>query len=162
MEAGKVLVVYYSRTGTTRAVAEAVAAELGADTEEIVDRKDRAGVLGGLAAGKDAMLKKPTEINEPKRAPASYDLVLIGTPVWAWTMCPAVRAYLTQFKDRFRRVGFFLTTGGTGADRTFRHMQEICGKAPVAELALTAGEVKRSAYLDKVKAFAAKCSAPRE
>ncbi len=36
----KTLVTYYSRTGTTRAVGEAIARELGTDSEEIVDGKN--------------------------------------------------------------------------------------------------------------------------
>jgi flavodoxin len=43
----KTLVVYYSRTGTTRKVAEAIAGILRCDIEEVVDTKKRSGILGG-------------------------------------------------------------------------------------------------------------------
>jgi len=154
MEAKKVLIVYYSRTGTTRAAAEAMASELGADLEELIDTKSRGGPLGFAIAAKDAALKRPTAIEDVKRDPAAYDLVLIGTPVWAGTMCCAVRACLTQQKGRLPDVGFFLTTMSSGAGRTFRHMAELCGKEPVAALPLFAREVKSGRHLDKVKAFA--------
>ena len=57
----KCLVVYYTRTGKTKVVAEKVSAELGADIEEIVDLKKREGKLGWIAGGRDAMQK-----NKPK------------------------------------------------------------------------------------------------
>ena len=41
MTASKVLVVYYSRTGATRRLAEALAKALQADIEPIIDRKNR-------------------------------------------------------------------------------------------------------------------------
>jgi flavodoxin len=46
----KTLVVYYSRTGKTRFVAERVASELKADIEEVVDLKNRSGRFGFLKA----------------------------------------------------------------------------------------------------------------
>ncbi|MBE3088681.1 MAG: flavodoxin family protein, partial [Actinobacteria bacterium] len=43
-----ILVVYYSRTGTTRKVAEYITKQLGADMEEIIDMKKRSGIWGFL------------------------------------------------------------------------------------------------------------------
>jgi flavodoxin len=148
------LVVYYSRTGTTRRVAEALAQKLGADIEEIVDRKRRGGVLGFIVSGKDAMLRRLTQISEPRRDPASYDLVAIGTPVWAARMSPAVRTYISQFRDRLPAVAFFLTTGRVGIESTFKDMTEACGKEPVARLGLKQKQVRRGAWLDAVQEFA--------
>ena len=51
----KTLVIYYSRTGNTRFAAETVAAEIGADVEEVVDLKNRKGRLNYLPAGRDAL-----------------------------------------------------------------------------------------------------------
>ena len=151
--AGKRLVVYYSRTGTTRKVAAALARELGADLEEIVDRKPRGGAVRCVVAAKDSALKRTTGIQEPGRDPASCDLVVVGTPVWAAAMSCAVRTYLLREKERLPKVAFFLTTVRWGADRTFRHMAEVCGKAPEATLGLRARDVKKDIYLEKVRAF---------
>ena len=54
----KSLVVYYTRDGNTKFVAETVAAELGSDIEEVVDMKNRAGKLGWMSAGRDSMAEK--------------------------------------------------------------------------------------------------------
>lgn len=80
----KVLVVYYSQTGNTKLVAEAIAESLNADIEEISDEKDRAGVFGFLRSGYEAIFKKLTETQQPiKHKPEEYDLTIIGSPVWA-------------------------------------------------------------------------------
>ncbi len=46
----KVLIVYYSRSGQTRNIAEVIAKKLGAELEEIVDHRNRKGLLGFLPA----------------------------------------------------------------------------------------------------------------
>ncbi len=149
----KALVVYYSRTGTTKQVAEAIADGLGAELEEIVDTKSRKGMLGFVTGGKDARLNKPTEIHEVRSDSSAYNLVVIGTPVWASSVTPAIRTYMMGCKDNLPGVAFFLTTGGTGVDRTFKQMAELCGKQPIARLALTTKEVRKGQAADKVEAF---------
>ena len=153
MADGKTLVVYYSRRGITRRVAEKIAAELECDIEEIVDTKDRSGVRGWMRAARDARAKNLTVIEDIKHGPSSYDLVVVGTPVCVWTMAAAVRTYLTENKGRLPEVAFFLTTGGTGMRRTFRRMEELCGKTPVACLGLKARHVRKKDVTKKNKAF---------
>jgi len=155
MPGRKPLVVCYSRTGTTRKVAEAVAEMLDCEIEEISDTKKRSGPLGWLRAARDAALRRKAVIQDVKRDPADYEPVIIGTPVWAFSVSCPVRAFLSQYRDRLGRVAFFLTTGGSGIKRTFRHMAELCEKTPIAQLALKMREVKKGVHLDKVKAFVA-------
>ncbi|GAH72917.1 unnamed protein product, partial [marine sediment metagenome] len=147
------LVVYYSRTGTTRKVAEAVAEALRCESEEVIDTKKRSGVLGFVGGGKDARLKRLTVIEEVRSDPSSYELVIIGTPVWAWTMSPAIRTYITEQKGKLGEVAFFLTTGGSGMESTFSHMEELCGKAPRARLGLKAKEVLKGDPTERIRAF---------
>ncbi|MGD6810071.1 MAG: flavodoxin family protein [Candidatus Bathyarchaeia archaeon] len=108
----KILVVYYSRTGKTRFVAETIASQLGADLEEIVDLKNRQGKLGWILAGKDASRKSLTEIASLTKAPAAYDLIVIGTPIWAWSPTPAVRTYIKQNSLSGKMVALFYTSDG--------------------------------------------------
>jgi flavodoxin len=57
MDPSRVLVVYYSRTGTTDTVARAIRHELGCEIEAIHDAKRRAGVVGYLRSGFVAALR---------------------------------------------------------------------------------------------------------
>ena len=155
----KTLVVYYSRTGVTRTVAEALAKELQGDLEEIVDLKKRSGALGWFGSAGDAMLKRRTGIGPAKKDPAGYDLVVIGTPIWAFTMTPAVRTYLTAHREALKRVAFFCTMGGSGGARAFRQMGKIVGRAPVATLALIEKDVKANQHGERVTDFASRLAA---
>ena len=77
----KVLVVYYSRTGTTKLIGDKISEELKADVEEIISVKNRKGIFGYLLCGKEGMKKIAAEIKETKKDPALYDLVVIGIKV---------------------------------------------------------------------------------
>lgn len=147
------LIAFYSRTGVTRKVALAIAEALGGDTEAIEDTKDRTGLIGYLAAARDAMKNRPAEIREPKNDPAAYDVLVLGTPVWTFTMSPAMRAYIGQKESELPEVAFFCTMGSSGSKRTFAAMAGQCGKRPVAALALKERTVRQDTYRDKVAEF---------
>jgi len=147
------LVVYYSRTGTTRKVADKLASLLKCVSEEIHDTKNRKGVLGFLSAGSDATSKKLTKLATVNNDPASFDIVIIGTPKWNRRLSTPIRTYLTTYKDRFKKVAFFCTYQYTDAD-PFEEMELICGKAPVTTLRLhRKREVEADQYMKKVEEF---------
>lgn len=152
----KSLVVYYSKTGVTKRAAVAISRMLGSDIEEIVDLKDRGGIIGRLYGGRDALLKKPTDIKRPKKDPSKYKLVVIGTPVWAHSLTPAVRTYLNQKKRKLRKVAFFSTKGGLPRTIEFASMQELCGKKPVGTLSLKIQDMISGEYFDKARKFVSK------
>lgn len=107
----KTLVVYYSRTGNAKFIAETIAANIGADTEEIVDLKKRGGPIGFLSGGRDATQGKETEIAPTKRNPKDYDLIIIGTPVWASAPTPAIRTYINHNDLSGQKVALFFAAG---------------------------------------------------
>ena len=149
----KTLVVFYSRTGTTRRIAEALTRALGCDQDEIVEATSRLGLSGYWRSVSEARRRLPAATAAAKRDPSDYDLVIIGTPVWAWSLSSPVRAYLTLNAPRLREVAFFATMGGTGAKTAFAQMQALAGKPPRATLALTARETKPGRYEAKLDAF---------
>jgi len=152
----KALVVYYSRTGTTKKVAEAISKALGCDSEQILDVKSRKGVAGYMRSGKEGMKRLTTDIQDTKKEPKDYEMVIIGTPIWGWNMSSPVRTYLENMKDRLPQVAFFCTMGGQGDDKAFREMEDICHTVPKAKLALTTQVVNKNMFMDRVDYFVGK------
>ena len=151
----KVLVAYYSRTGNTERVAKDVAAKLGADIERITDKRDRKGFFGFLFGGRDAARKFKTEIGEPVKDPANYDITVVGTPVWAWNMTPAVRTYIEKNKSRLNDIALFVTSGSTGSDKIAACMEELSGKKAASVAGFTSTDMKKkNAYSEKIDSFA--------
>lgn len=108
-------------------------AKLGGDIEEIVDTKKRSGLIGWIGAGKDGAKGIETTIQEIKNDPGEYDVVVIGTPVWASGMAAAIRTYITQNKDKFKRAAFFCTCSGSGGGKTLPDMITLSGVVPLGQ-----------------------------
>ena len=154
MAGQRTLLVFYSRSGTTRTVAKALSERLKCDLEEIVEPISRAGVLGYLRTVVEARSKRASQIAPIQRDVASYDLVIVGTPVFAWSVSPPVRAYLTATAGRLPEVAFFATLGGAGSERTFAQMEAIVGKKPRAVCAITARDLASGNHRERLSAFA--------
>lgn len=153
MAAQKILIVFYSRSGTTRRIAQALAAQLHCDAEEIVTTKNHAGLLGTLRALIEAMRHHPAHIMRASRSPSSYDLVVIGTPVWAWSVPSPVRAYLEANANKLPEVAFFCTMGGRGDESAFAQMQALARKMPRATIAFTTQDAVKDAFATRLAAF---------
>ena len=112
----KVLVVYYSRTGTTRRVAEYLAEYFRFDLDVIVS-DSRSGALGYVKSGYESAFGKRPPISFSKN-PEDYDLVIVGSPIWAGTIASPVRSYLSRCKSV--DVAAFSTLGGNKPGKTFK------------------------------------------
>lgn len=149
----KTLILFYSRTGTTRKVAEKMATILGADIEEVSDSINRSGIRGYLISGKEAVSKKIIKINPIIHNVSDYDLVIIGTPVWAWTMSSPIRSLITEQKENFKQVAFFCTQGGEGNQGALSDMIKLSNKEPIATLSLLTKKVLHDQIEEDINNF---------
>lgn len=155
----RTLIVYHSRTGYTRRVAQALARRLGADLDEIRIVQPMRGALGYAACAIEAIAGLTPALRPMRKDPADYALVVVGTPVWFWHLSSPVRSWLAQHRPK-HRVAFFCTMGGSGAQRVFAAMARLLGKRPVATLALTDAQIEAGAD-DRLDAFVRSLQAPR-
>lgn len=147
----KALVVYYSRSGNTKAVAQLIAGAASGELEELVEiGENRKGILGYIRAGSAGMRKKTSEIEAPSKLAADYDLVFVGSPVWGWNLAPAVRSYLSQTAFGTTPVAFFCTMTSSGQEKTFASMREAAaGANVVGEMAVQEATLKNPDELNR-------------
>lgn len=144
----KVLVAYYSRSGNTGKVALTLARELTADICEIKDTKNRKGFSGLLFAGKDAIRRNMTEIEYKKKDVENYDLICIGTPVWAKTMAPAIKTYIAANTFKNKKILLFCTTAFDGVRETLDDMRAgMPGAVIIKEMGLKARDIRSDSYM---------------
>lgn len=82
-----------------------------------------------------------------------YELVILGTPVWAWSVTSPVRTFLIDHADDLPRVAFFATCGSSGMERTFAQMRAIAKQLPVAQIGFNQQQIGTAAYAAALSRF---------
>lgn len=159
---GRKLIIYFSRSGATRALAAELADELGADMMAIQEQQSRAGMRGYMRSLVQASRGVLPQIDPLDVDPADYDLVLLGTPVWAaHASCP-MRRFLHDAAHALPATAYFCTYGGRGYKTAFEDMRNLTGKAPIATLAVRRSDLAHRRHPQKLDRFLAKlCYAER-
>lgn len=132
-EAPKVLVLYYSQTSNTKAVATEIATKLNADIEEIVavnpyDGDFQATIDRCIVEREQGTV---TEIKPLTADIANYDVIFIGYPVWFGTYAPPIATFLANTDLSGKKIVPFCTFGSGGLESSVKDMAE---KQPKAEI----------------------------
>jgi flavodoxin len=147
----KILIAYYSRTNVTRKIAEEIQKELDCDIEEITDGGKYNGKLGFLKGGMNASMGRTSDINPITKNPSDYDLVIVGTPVWASNMAPPVLTYLMRYRDKIKSMASFCTCQNSGYEMTLAKIAEVSQKKQVARMHLTSADIENPT--EKINTF---------
>lgn len=138
----KVLVVFFSRTGTTRCLAEAIARATHADMQEIEERRSRRGIIGWLRSGYEGTYRLSAKILPLRRNVRDYDLVCVGSPTWNQSLASPVRRFLEDYADALPSVALFATCAGSGAAQVITQMTQLLKHPPLATLTMLEKDVK--------------------
>ena len=130
----KAAIIYYSMSGNTAYVAEkirtGILSQLKKDSEqaggdepvvdmiriEPVKAFPDSGSSKFLWGGKSAVMKEKPELKPYRFDAGKYDRIIIGTPVWAWTMSPPIRTFIDENREQLKgkQIGVFVSSGGGG------------------------------------------------
>ena len=131
--ASRILVVYFSATGTTKGVAEKIAAVENADLYEIRPAQE---YTAADLDWHDSSSRTTAEQNDPDARPAigsekislaGYQKLYLGYPIW-WGEEPRI---LDTFAESYDFTGLtvipFCTSGGSGIGRSGQNLSEKAG-----------------------------------
>lgn len=149
----EVLVVYYSRSGTTAAVARRLAEALGAELEEVAPLTPYTGPSGFLRCLFHAAGRERPQITAG-RDPSAYRLVVVGSPVWAGCLSAPIRSYLFAQRERLPTLAAFCTSGSGAPGSAFVQIEEILGGRKLqATLCLSQEGVQTGAAITEIEAW---------
>ena len=130
----KTLIAYFSWSGKTKKLAEAVAQETNADLFEIRPVKKYSTMyLMAIAEAKMEHLKhEHPQLAEKVTKLEEYDVVLLGFPIW-WYTCPNVILSFLEDNDlRGKRVIPFCTYGSSGKGSCEKAMTAVAPEVDFA------------------------------
>jgi flavodoxin len=152
----RILVVYYSISGHTRDAAIAIGAGLGADIEPIVEpATTRITPWSYFTLGMKGVFGMAAPIGPGTYDPTTYDLVILGTPIWGGKMSAPARSYVMAHRGQFRRLALFCTQGGTGGETALAEMATIAETKAAAMLALSDADRASGKSAEKIAGFVA-------
>lgn len=104
----KILVVYYSRTGSNQFLAKQFSKTLQCDIEEIEPKRNSLTWL--LLLG---LMKRPIGIKKLGKNPADYDKIILVSPIWTGQLISPLRGFLKKYKRNIKQL-YFATCCGVG------------------------------------------------
>jgi len=135
VQESKVLVAYFSATGTTEGVAEHIANGLSADIYEIVPEEPYTDADLNY---NDNNSRTTIEMNDPDTRPAisgsvenmeQYDIVFIGYPIW-WGEAPRiVSTFIESYDFSGKTIVPFCTSGGSGMGSSAINLEQLTSGA---------------------------------
>jgi Flavodoxins len=143
----KTLIVYYSKTGNTGAMAALIQQSTGGDIVEIVPVE--AYPEDYSATTKQAKKEIEDGFQPPIKTMvenlAQYDTVFVGTPNWWSTIAPPVATFLAAHDLSGKRVVPFVTHGSGGLAKTVEAIQALCPDSTILEAKGLAGSKAKDA-----------------
>ena len=131
----KILVAYFSATGTTKGVAEHIANRLNADIYEIVPEEP---YTDADLDYNDNNSRTTIEMNDPDARPAisgsvenmeQYDIVFIGYPIW-WGEAPRiVSTFVESYDFSGKTIVPFCTSGGSDIGSSATSLEQLTNGA---------------------------------
>ncbi len=131
----KVLIAYYSLSGNTKDVAQAIRSKTGGDIFRIETVQSYPEEYRATTA------QAKREINEGFRPElkgkidniAQYNIIFIGSPNWWGTIAPAVSSFLADYDLKGKTVIPFITHGGGGVQNTITDLTAQCNGCSVKQ-----------------------------
>ncbi len=133
----KVLVAYFSATGTTKNLAEYAADAMSADIYEIVPKQPYTDA--DLDYG-DKNSRSTKEMNNPSSRPAingsvekmaDYDIVFVGYPIW-WGEAPRIiSTFMESYDFSGKTIVPFCTSGGSGLGSSAKNLHTLVSDSAI-------------------------------
>ncbi|SMC45645.1 Flavodoxin [Oscillospiraceae bacterium] len=125
------LLVFYSLEGNTEYIADRICEKIGCDKLRLIPKKaykDK-GFAKFLWGGKSAVMAETPELESYDVDLDKVDELIIGFPVWASTITPPIRTFLTDNKDALKekKIAVYACQAGNGAPKAMDKIRDLLG-----------------------------------
>jgi len=137
-------IIYHSYSGVTRGIAEKIQKACGGDLIEVKLKQNYSSITAYTLGCYRAMKEECDPIEPETIDVSSSDLIVIGTPVWAFKATPAINAAIAALRGCDGKKGVIFATCGSSAKDTLPILKKALvakGVAVVGEFVLTKKEI---------------------
>ena len=137
-------IIYHSYSGVTRGIAEKIQKACGGDLIEVKLKQNYSSITAYTLGCYRAMKEECDPIEPETIDVSSSDLIVIGTPVWAFKATPAINASIAALRGCDGKKGVIFATCGSSARDTLPILKKALGAkgvAVVGEFVLTRKEI---------------------
>ena len=128
----KTLIVYYSYTGNTKKIANAIKNNLNCDILEVTPKIPFSNDYDEVIAEyqNNSIEDKSIEIIDIGIDLKEYDKIINGSPVWWYTICPVITTILKKYDLSGKKIYPFATNAGW-LGKTFKDIEKLCPNSEV-------------------------------
>lgn len=145
----KILIVYFSRTKNTKAIAEIIRQNVGGKLVALELEKpypiDYKAIVEQVAKENESGFLPPlkTKIDGIEK----YDTIFVGFPTWGMQLPPPMKSFLRQYDFSGKTIIPFNTNAGYGVGSSFQTIKELCPNSTILEGFSTKGGVERDGII---------------
>lgn len=128
-----ILIVYFSQTGTTKAVANKIQKLTGGDLLRIKEKSPYPKDYDKCVARAEKELNKDSRpaITTAAANMKSYDVIYIGFPIWWHTTPKVIHTFVEQYNLKGKTVIPFCTSGGSDIEEAMPAIDKMCKGATI-------------------------------
>lgn len=120
----KPAIIFYSYSGITRRIAEKIQKECGGDLIEVRSKENYSAITAYTVGCLRARRESGDPIIPERIDVSGYDILVIGTPVWAWKPSPAINAAIKAIHGSEGKSAVIYATCGSQAGDTLAVMKK--------------------------------------
>lgn len=150
---GKTLIVYFSWSGNTRAVANTIRELTGYDIVEIEVEEPYSSVYNEVTVRARQELDndiRPALVTRIKNID-EYDTLIVGTPIWSSRLAPPVKSFLAMYDLAGKKIAPFCTHGGSGTAQSVNNIRSVCPDSEILQSLAISGNRSESARNDVIR-----------
>jgi flavodoxin len=152
----KTCIIFYSYSGVTRGIAEKIRTACGGDLIEVRSKEDYSAITAYTLGCIRARREQSDPIEPEVIDVSSYDIIVVGTPVWAWKPAPATNAAIKVLKGCEGKKAVIYATCGSQAGETLPIMKkglEEKGVTVIGEVGFTRKEVNGGKKIQELTGY---------
>jgi len=118
------LIVFYSRSGNSRLVADTLKEQLSCKVACIQSTKNRVGFLGVLTCVLDQLMDRDDIIKPLEKNPKDYNPLILVSPIWIGKLASPARTFIKQAKLEGKDMYLVLTYNGRLTEEKEKNLAE--------------------------------------